>query len=65
MGFKRDENEEYGTYWVKYQGKRLSDAAIGRLARRDGFKNSYELFRWFDAQYCLNKPKEFRVISWV
>lgn len=34
------------------------------LAKRDGFKNSTEMFEWFHKKYNLSEPKRFEVIRW-
>jgi hypothetical protein len=34
------------------------------LAKRDGFKSSEDMFKWFNEQYDLSKPKRFTVYRW-
>lgn len=34
------------------------------LAKRDGFKSSKEMFKWFDERYNLSRPKPFWVYRW-
>ena len=36
---------------------------IENLSQRDGFKNDYEMFSWFQKQYG-KKPMTFNVIRW-
>lgn len=34
------------------------------LAKKDGFKSSKNMFKWFDERYNLSKPKPFWVYRW-
>jgi len=40
----------------------FSDRA--KIAKLDGFKDTMEMFKWFDKQYDLNSPRKFYVYRW-
>ena len=39
----------------------LSSRIMKDLAERDGFENSFELFKWLDINHGLDKPQKFTV----
>ncbi len=62
--------------WIKsklWSGKYIDSAKKGwregikiydDFAKRDGFKNAGEMFKFFDKQYDLSSPKKFHVSRW-
>lgn len=34
------------------------------IAKKDGFKNSEDMFKWFDSKYGLSSPKTFWMYRW-
>ena len=49
--------------WVDTKSPKFSKRCV-ELPQRDGFKNSQDMFKWFDKKYELDKPKEFWVYRW-
>jgi hypothetical protein len=39
-------------------------ALLEQIAKKDGFEDAEEMFKWFDEHYNLSSPKEFWVYRW-
>lgn len=67
----RNDEIYYGFYMGYCVEKKTKDGmkmfkkwAVCDLAKKDGFKSAKDMFKWFDKNYDLSKPKRFAVYRW-
>ena len=51
-------------YWIKRDGTEIYESEEDDIAKRDGFKSTDDMFKWFDERYSLSRPKPFWVYMW-